>query len=92
MLLVVEVPEETQAVELVIRIGVVQLLQELQLLEPRLLPEDQENPVRTSPLPHPDSYSVSVTSGLTDRLLTPHLADLDINLVQYGFYRDATLA
>ena len=44
MLLVVEVPEETQAVELVVGIGVVQLLQELQLLEPRLLPEDQETP------------------------------------------------
>ena len=50
MLLVVEVPEEPQAVELVIGIGVVQLLQELQLLETRLLPVDQENrPVRTSP-------------------------------------------
>lgn len=54
MLLVVEVSEETQAVELVVRIGVVQLLQELQLLQPCFLPaeennktiEDQNNPLK----------------------------------------------
>jgi len=54
MLLVVEVPEETQAVELVVRVGVVQPLQELQLLEARLLPADHQNrPVRGKPDPEP---------------------------------------
>lgn len=38
VLLVVEMPEEAKAVELVIRIGVIQLLEELQLFQTRLLP------------------------------------------------------
>lgn len=38
VLLVVEMPEEAKAVELVIRVGVVQLLEELQLFQTRLLP------------------------------------------------------
>lgn len=42
MLLVVEVPEEAKAVELVVGVGVVQLLEELQLLQTRLLPVRQE--------------------------------------------------
>lgn len=41
VLLVVEVPEEAEAVELVVWVGVVQLLEELQLLQTRLLPEHQ---------------------------------------------------
>lgn len=43
MLLVVEVPEEAKAVELVIRIGVIQLLEELQLFQPGLLPVDEKS-------------------------------------------------
>lgn len=43
MLLVVEVPEEAKAVELVIRICVIQLLEELQLLQPGLLPVDEKS-------------------------------------------------
>ena len=38
VLFVVEMPEETQAVEFIIGIGVVELLQELQFLQSRLLP------------------------------------------------------
>lgn len=38
MLLVVEMPEQTKAVKLVIRISVVQLLEELQLFQTRFLP------------------------------------------------------
>lgn len=43
MLLVVEVPEEAKAVELVIGICVIQLLEELQLLQPGLLPVDEKS-------------------------------------------------
>jgi len=42
MLLVVEVPEEAEAVELVVGVGVVQLLEELQLFQPGLLPVDRK--------------------------------------------------
>lgn len=42
MLLVVEVPEETQAVEFVIRICIVELFEELQLFQPCLLPEKKK--------------------------------------------------
>lgn len=38
MLLVVEVPKEAKAVELVIGIGIIQLLEEFQLFQPSLLP------------------------------------------------------
>lgn len=38
VLLVVEMPEEAKAVELVVGIGVIQLLEELQLFQTRLLP------------------------------------------------------
>lgn len=38
VLLVVEMPEKAKAVELVIGVGVIQLLEELQLFQTRLLP------------------------------------------------------
>lgn len=38
VLLVVEMPEEAETVELVVRVGVIQLLEELQLFQTRLLP------------------------------------------------------
>ena len=46
VLLVVEVSEEAQAVELVVRVGIVEFLQELQLLEPSLLPFGTKRPLR----------------------------------------------
>lgn len=42
MLLVVEVPEKAKAVKLVIRISVIQLLEEFQLFQTRLLPVHQK--------------------------------------------------
>lgn len=78
MLLVVEVPEEAEAVELVVGVGVVQLLEELQLLQTRLLPGRRwffpwlRNPASTCPwlaLPGLDSHQLVVSDDLDCHLL-----------------------